>query len=350
MPPKNSGDQASKKTVQKKKQQIVEDKTFGLKNKNKSKKVQQQVASITRNVMNSGDPKMRKLEEERSKAKAERKARAKAEKEEQDALFGAALLAVQKKSTINQKDGKIEAQGRDANDGADNKKNTSRAMKMMYQMDAQEMSDKLKEDPNYVPTLEDEIEDQRQKMVAELKASGKPGTPVTPESFAIWQESKRKKRQEEARKKVEAEMKKKKGGKGLSVLSGRDLYEYKRDLFKDRDDNDDDVDAYNNDDNENDGEGNENDKDDDTNDGGKPRQPTKQNGANDGVDDDEEDSKLPAVPENKAAAATTSGGGGGGREYQNGNVQKVAAQVQSNLFLEGDDDDLDDIDDDDEDE
>ena len=146
MPSKKGGDQASKKAVQKKKQQIVEDKTFGLKNKNKSKKVQQQVASITKNVMNSGDPKMRKLEEERAKAKAERKARAKAAKEEQEALFGAALMAVQKKSTLNKKDGKIEAQGRDANDGADNKKNTSRAMKMMYQMDAQEMSDKLKED------------------------------------------------------------------------------------------------------------------------------------------------------------------------------------------------------------
>lgn len=32
------------------------------------------------------------------------------------------------------------------------------------------------------------------------------------------------------------ELKKKKGGKGLSVLSGRDLFEYKRDLFKDDDD------------------------------------------------------------------------------------------------------------------
>lgn len=31
-------------------------------------------------------------------------------------------------------------------------------------------------------------------------------------------------------------MKKKKGGKGLSVLSGRELYQYKKDLFKDQDD------------------------------------------------------------------------------------------------------------------
>ena len=43
-------------------------------------------------------------------------------------------------------------------------------------------------------------------------------------------------KQEAAKKIVEAEFRKKKGGKGLSVLSGRDLYEYKRDLFKDDDD------------------------------------------------------------------------------------------------------------------
>lgn len=102
-------------------------------------------------------------------------------------------------------------------------------------MDAQEMEERLREDPNYVPTLEDEIENQRQKLVAELKASGKPGTPVTPETFAAWQEAKRKKKAEAAKKLVEAELKKKKG-KGLAVLSGRDLYEYKRDLFVDDED------------------------------------------------------------------------------------------------------------------
>jgi hypothetical protein len=102
----------------------------------------------------------------------------------------------------------------------------------MFQMDAQEMEQKLKEDPNYIPTLEDEVEAQRQRKVAELKAAGK-GTPVTPETFQAWQEAKRKRKAEEAKKLVEAELKKKKGGKGLSVLSGRALYEYNRDLFLD---------------------------------------------------------------------------------------------------------------------
>mmetsp|Transcript_66651 Transcript_66651/g.74677 ORF Transcript_66651/g.74677 Transcript_66651/m.74677 type:complete len:129 (+) Transcript_66651:65-451(+) len=94
------------------------------------------------------------------------------------------------------------------------------------------MEEKLKEDPNYVPTLEDKIEAERQVKVAELKKSGK-GTKVTPESFAIWQEKKRKIKAAIAKKMVEQEFKKKKGGKGLAVLSGRALYEYKRDLFKD---------------------------------------------------------------------------------------------------------------------
>ena len=85
------------------------------------------------------------LEEARKKAKEEAKLRKKAMEAEQNALFGEALLAVEKKSTTNQKFGKVEAKGRDADD-ADNKKTTSRAMKMMYQMDAKEVSEKLKED------------------------------------------------------------------------------------------------------------------------------------------------------------------------------------------------------------
>lgn len=119
----------SKKALQKKKTQVIEDRTFGLKNKNKSKKVQQQIKSIEKSVLNSGDPKLRKLEEQRKQAKVEAKARKKAMEEERNALFGEALLAVQKKNTTNQKFGKIEAKGRDADD-ENAKKQTSRAMKM----------------------------------------------------------------------------------------------------------------------------------------------------------------------------------------------------------------------------
>lgn len=122
----------SKKATQAKKQQLIDDKTFGLKNKNKSKKVQQLVQSVARNVHNSGDPKVKKMEEQRKKLRADAKMKKKAVKDEQDALFGEALLAVSKKSTSH-KDGKVEAQGRDGNEDT-KKSGTSRAMKMMYQM------------------------------------------------------------------------------------------------------------------------------------------------------------------------------------------------------------------------
>jgi hypothetical protein len=230
MPPKKK-EAASKKNVQKKKASLIEDKTFGLKNKKNSKKMQDFVKGVERNVMNSGDPKTRKMEEQRKKAKEDNKARKKAAVDEQNALFGEALMAVTKKGAgTNQKDGKVEAKGRDHEDDAA-KKSTSRAMKMMFQMDASEMRDRLKEDPDYVPTIEDEIEDQRQLKVEELKKAGN-GTPVTPETFAAWQEGKRLKREAAAKKKVEAELRKKKGGKGLSVLTGRDLYMYKKELFQ----------------------------------------------------------------------------------------------------------------------
>mmetsp|Transcript_8583 Transcript_8583/g.17832 ORF Transcript_8583/g.17832 Transcript_8583/m.17832 type:complete len:272 (+) Transcript_8583:129-944(+) len=230
MAKKKKEQSASKKAEQKKKNQQIEDRTFGLKNKSKSKKVQSFVKSVTNSVNNSGDRKQRAEEERRKKAKSDQKLRKQLMKDEANALFNEALGAL-KKGKTNFKAGKAEAKGRDADDDA-KKKGTSRAMKMMYQMDAKEMEERLREDPNYVPTLEDKIEAERQKKVADLKKNGSKGTPITPESFAVWQEKKRKRKQEEARKMVEKEMRKKKGGKGLAVLSGRALYEYKKDLFE----------------------------------------------------------------------------------------------------------------------
>lgn len=266
----------SKKSEQKKKAQQIEDRTFGLKNKNKSKKVQSYVKSVTNSVNNGGDRKLRAEEERRKKQKADQKLRKKAMKDEANALFNEALGALKKKNT-NLKAGKTEAKGRDA-DADGKKKGTSRAMKMMYQMDAKEMEEKLREDPNYVPTLEDKIEAERQKKVEDLKKNGRKGTPITQESFAVWQEKKRKRKAEESRKMVEQEMRKKKGGKGLAVLSGRALYEYKKDLFAIE------------------GEAESNEKSD-------------ENGAKDNL------------------------------------IDEVANKVQSDLFLEGDDDSLDDLDD-----
>lgn len=291
MPPKkkkqNNGE--SKKAQQKRKEKLVEDKTFGMKNKNKSKKVQAHIQSVTNNVMNTGDPKQRKQEEARKAAKANAKLRKKAEEAERNALFGEALLAVSKKKTTDKSSGKIEAKGRDGDDDDKKKSGTSRAMKMMYQMDAKEMEEKLKEDPNYVMTVEDEIEQQRQQMFKKLKAAGKKPTPITESTFNAWLEAKRKRKAEAAKKLVEAEMKKKKGGKGLSVLSGRDLYSYNQNLF---------------------------------------------------VDDE-------AATDNTDFVAGAATGLENGKDVStSADVEAVAENVQKDLFLGDDDDDLDDLDDD----
>jgi hypothetical protein len=136
--------------------------------------------------------------------------------------------------------------------------------------------------------------------VEDFKKEGKTGTPVNPEMFAVWQARKRKARAEAAVKKVEAELKKKKGGKGLSVLSGRDLYEYKRELFS---------------------------KVDDEDDGAAMQLPLRH-----------WSSSLLAVSDYDDDNNDANGDDGG--------VEQVAEKVQSDLFLQGDDDDLDDIDDD----
>ena len=54
MGPKKGGDQPSKKTETKKKEKIIDDKTFGLKNKNKSKTVQNFIKSVENTVKNGG--------------------------------------------------------------------------------------------------------------------------------------------------------------------------------------------------------------------------------------------------------------------------------------------------------
>ncbi|KAL3823736.1 hypothetical protein ACHAXA_004829 [Cyclostephanos tholiformis] len=295
MPPKkNTQEQQSKKAAQKKKEKLLEDKTFGLKNKNKSSKVQQYVKSTEKSIMNMGtDAQSRAREHKLKEEKLARKALKKAKEAEQAALFGEALLAVNKKGPkFGKNEGRVEAKGRDHDDSGEKKGGTSHAMKLMYQMDAQEMEDKLKEDPNYVPTLEDTVEAQRQQKLKELNSSGLKGTPVTEATFKAWQERKRKRKEAEIKKMVEVEMKKKKGGKGLSVLSGRELYNYKKELFKDQEGDSDLV-------------------------------------VNVATGGEEEPSSKDGID----------GGGAFG-------VDAVADRVEKDLFLEGDDVDLDDLDDD----
>lgn len=234
MPTKKKKEQeVSKKALQKKKNQIIEDKTFGLKNKNKSKKVQGFIKGVERSVTNQST-RQQQQEQQRKLALKERK---KAQKAEQEALFGEALLAVSKRTSTAQSAGKIAAKGRDQDATTSKSNTTSRAMKLMYQMDAREVADALREqDPHYIPTVEDEIEVARLQLKERLAKEGRTGTPVTEASFAEWKRRKQEQRQKAAAAVVASELKKKKGGKGLSVLTGRDLYAYKKELFRTEED------------------------------------------------------------------------------------------------------------------
>jgi len=79
MPPKNS---TLKKAENKKKEKVLEDKTFGMKNK-KGSKAQKFIANVEKQVQGGGNPQLKKLEEERAKAKKEKEEAAKREAEMQ---------------------------------------------------------------------------------------------------------------------------------------------------------------------------------------------------------------------------------------------------------------------------
>lgn len=86
MPPKKKAAGPSKKNVEKAKDKSLEDKTFGLKNKKKSKNVQKYIQEVTKQVKGSNSRADRLKEQE-----AKRKKDAKAEQENLKSLFAAAI-------------------------------------------------------------------------------------------------------------------------------------------------------------------------------------------------------------------------------------------------------------------
>ncbi|KAE9010958.1 hypothetical protein PR003_g15348 [Phytophthora rubi] len=86
MPPKKKAGGPSKKNVEKAKDKSLEDKTFGLKNKKKSKNVQKYIQEVTKQVKGSNSRADRLKEQE-----AKRKKDAKAEQENLKSLFAAAI-------------------------------------------------------------------------------------------------------------------------------------------------------------------------------------------------------------------------------------------------------------------
>ncbi|KAJ3310474.1 hypothetical protein HDV04_004973 [Boothiomyces sp. JEL0838] len=86
MPPK------SKKAAIERKQKIVEDKTFGLKNKNKSSKVKKYVEEVTKQVHIAGDRKQREAQEKARQDQLMRKKMEEEKKKEMAELFNSVII------------------------------------------------------------------------------------------------------------------------------------------------------------------------------------------------------------------------------------------------------------------
>lgn len=212
-PKKKIEPKASKKTIQKEKDRIIEDKTFGLKNKNKSSKVAAYVSGVKATVggANSKDAKKAEM------AKAE-KNKAKEEK----AAFEAELKKLYQ-GEKSKKEKKKEEQA--AENDPMFLSAEDRALAGEYVMTADDF-DAVEEDAS---RLEEKLEKQLQELRARQAEDPSLRTPVNAETFAAWKVKKQQEKEEAEQKAVQ---KFKKTGAGLS---GRALFAHDASLFVDDD-------------------------------------------------------------------------------------------------------------------
>ncbi|CAE7205808.1 unnamed protein product [Symbiodinium natans] len=274
MPPK-----AVDKAKQKEREKIAIDKTFGLKNKNKSKVVQKYIKSIANNA--SGAPKGGKEQAERDAKDAKQKemqkaalmnslfnlstdkkgrafdpvAKKKAKAAEEEAIAAGKKLSDEIKKEIiegvantirltNPKGIRMSEMGGHAIIQALKNKHqdTFKTIQLLLFIKAHDKVFWVDDPENGNPIIRclEDVEaevapDERplEEIIEERRAALPPGgTPVTPETFKAWKE----KREAERLAKVEAERQenaKKGGAKGLVGMSGRDLFTYDASLFKD---------------------------------------------------------------------------------------------------------------------
>lgn len=207
----------SKKAVKEKQKKAIEDSTFGLKNKNKSKKVQQFINRVEKSVKYSNGG----LEATKAKElKKETKLMKQLQEEEMRQLFNEAIgnqFGVKKSKAQNNaqmlgltaaKKEVVEFLDALSSDSSDSDSDDEDPRNKQYEV---EIDEPVAVEIFREKTIEDIIEEQRAKLAAE----GKKGTPVTAESFAKWRAEKLAKKQAEAEARLKAEQTKKKGGKGL---------------------------------------------------------------------------------------------------------------------------------------
>ncbi|KAF1316804.1 zinc finger protein, partial [Globisporangium splendens] len=281
MPPKKVAG-PSKKSVEKKKEKMVEDKTFGLKNKNKSKNVQKYIQEVTKQVK-GGNTRADRLKDQQIALKK------KPVEDPMKAIFAASItqpkcLVTTARSRCGSEVGvvclfqgwrvyedKMETWDQSKLESVVAEKHGEKVAKQTdivckHFLDAIERSlygwfwvcpnggasCKYRHalPPGYVFKTRAEREAEKSRKVEEIsieeiieqqraKLGPHGGTPVTAESLAKWKEDKIKRKKVEEEKRRKEEMKKT-GGRG--IMSGRALFTFDPTLF--RDDADADEDRY----------------------------------------------------------------------------------------------------------
>jgi len=247
----------SKKAKKAKQDQAIEDQTFGLKNKNKSAKVQQFITQVNKGIKNDSANRdavcaaayyrfplnhtraeilliftislfklLRYKKEKSRKDKEDRKLAKQLQEEEMRLLFNEGIAGqFGKAKKVNAEraaklgisdanpdllqliEEKISAEDLESSDSDSDSDDDGIAGGGVGYDDEEPTSVEVFREK----TIEDIIEEQRAKLAAE----GKVGTPVTAESFAAWRAAKVAKKQAEAEARALAELSKKKGSKGL---------------------------------------------------------------------------------------------------------------------------------------
>ncbi|KPI87601.1 hypothetical protein ABL78_3310 [Leptomonas seymouri] len=196
------------KAEQKKKEKIVEDKTFGLKNKNRSAKVQAYVQQVRQSVD------QRSVQARKSQAELDARRAAKEEKRAREAELAKLFHDVDTQQRKKQEE--ATAAGGEGDDqylcNPDD-----------YLFRPEDFEEVEQDDAR----LEERLEAEREKLKGRTDL-----TPVTEESFQTWKKQKR----EEAAAKEAARLRKAKAGEGK--MRGWDLWQMDQELFVDDEDAD----------------------------------------------------------------------------------------------------------------
>lgn len=360
------------KAKQAQREKIAVDKTFGLKNKNKSKQVQKYIKSITSNA--AGAPKGGKEQADRDKKEAKQKELQKAalmnslfnmstdkkgrafdpvakkkakEAEEQAIAAGSKLKEEVRKEIIEGIANSIQLtnpkQGVRMSELGGHpiiqtlKTKHAEVFKTIQLLLFIKANDKVYwvDDPDSTNPLvrcQEDVDqevapDERpiEEILEERRAALPPGgTPVTKDTFNQWKEKKEAERLAEVEATRQEHIKKSGGGKGLVGMSGRDLFTYDASLFVDDDGAASDYD-----------ERETNPPDDDDDDDGKTKGVAAEL-ASEEEDDDDDDEDGPDKEATEESGAR-------------GSDEQLAGAINEKLFLEEDDlpDDLDNLDEDD---